>query len=147
MLFCHLIWTRIVLFILTIINVLLSTYMLTGTKICARQNLFKTNTATGTNWFAFATAHEILQEVWWNLSTQRGQGMSNLVFSDAINTSPNLKPLSWKMIFKLMLKVFLMNTFLCNCTRDPTGSVMKFVPGRRQVPDHPWFPIRTLKET
>ena len=51
------------------------------------------------------------------IHTQRGQGMSNLVFSDklslgdAINTRPNLKPLSWKMIFKLMLKVFLMNTF------------------------------------
>ena len=51
------------------------------------------------------------------IHTQRGQGMSNFVFSDklslgnAINTSPNLKPLSWKMIFKLMLKVFLMNKF------------------------------------
>ena len=51
------------------------------------------------------------------IHTQRGQGMSNLVFSDklslgdAVNTSPNLKPLSWKMIFKLMLKVFLMNKF------------------------------------
>ena len=38
------------------------------------------------------------------IHTQRGQGMSNLVFSDklslgdAINSSPNLKPLSWKMI-------------------------------------------------
>ena len=55
------------------------------------------------------------------IHTQRGHGMSNLVFSvklslgDAIsqqvNTSPNLKPLSWKIIFKLMLKVFLMNKF------------------------------------
>ena len=51
------------------------------------------------------------------MHTHRGQGMSNLVFSDklslgdAINTSPNLKPPSWKMIFKLMLKVFLMNKF------------------------------------
>ena len=49
------------------------------------------------------------------IHTRRGQGMSNLVFSDklslgdAINTST--KPLSWKMIFKLMLKVFLMNKF------------------------------------
>ena len=53
------------------------------------------------------------------IHTQRGQGMSNLFFSDklslgdidAIHTSPNLKPLSWKMIFKLMLKVLLMNKF------------------------------------
>jgi hypothetical protein len=45
-------------------------------------------------------------------------GMSNLVFSDAINTSPNLKPLSWKMIFKLMLKVFLMNTFSSSFTLE-----------------------------
>ena len=28
-----------------------------------------------------------------------------------VNKSQNLKPLSWKMIFKLMLKVFLMNKF------------------------------------
>ena len=37
--------------------------------------------------------------------------------------------------------------FKLNCTRDPAGSVMTFVPGRRQVPDRPCFPIRTLKET
>jgi hypothetical protein len=36
---------------------------------------------------------------------------------------------------------------LCNCTRDPAESLMTFVPGRRQVPDHPCLPIRTLKET
>jgi hypothetical protein len=26
---------------------------------------------------------------------------------------------------------------LCNCTQDPAESLMTFVPGRRQVPDHP----------
>jgi hypothetical protein len=49
-------------------------------KICARQNLFKTNTATGTNWFAFATAHEILQEVWWHLSPEEDRYQTTLVF-------------------------------------------------------------------
>jgi hypothetical protein len=51
-----------------------------GKKICARHNLFKTNTATGTNWFAFATAHEILQEVWWHLSPEEDRYQTTLVF-------------------------------------------------------------------
>ena len=34
---------------------------------------------------------------------------------------------------------------LCNCTRDPAGSLMTVVLGRRQIPDHPCLHIRTLK--
>ena len=56
------------------------------------------------------------------IHTQRGHGMSNLFFSvklslgDAIAAASKYKskfkrPLSWKIIFKLMLKVFLMNKF------------------------------------
>jgi hypothetical protein len=52
----------------------------TGTKICARQILSKTNTVTGTNWFAFATAHEILQEVWWHVSPEEDRYQTTLVF-------------------------------------------------------------------